>query len=187
VSIVSVSRRAAPPHFGQVTFTNSGASERRLARAGELDIERQHHRQLLVRHRHDAARRTVDHRDGRAPVALAGDAPVLDAVGDGAFAEALALGAFRSCAARLFAGQAGPLARVLHDAVVGEGLPHLALGGSSPSTGGSPGGSGCRTWCRTRSRARRARDGHDGAGAVAHQDEVADPDGHLLAAVRVDA
>ena len=28
--------------------------------------------------------------------------------------------------------------------------------------------------------------GHDGAGAVAHQHEVADPDGHLLAAVRVD-
>ena len=29
-------------------------------------------------------------------------------------------------------------------------------------------------------------DGHDGAGAVAHQDEVADPDGDLLAAVRID-
>ena len=28
--------------------------------------------------------------------------------------------------------------------------------------------------------------GHDGAGAVAHQDEVADPDGNLLAAERVD-
>ena len=43
------------------------------------------------RHRHDAADRAVDDRDRRAPVALAGDAPVAQAVGDLGPAETLLL------------------------------------------------------------------------------------------------
>ena len=91
--MVSVSRRAAPPHFGHVTLTNSGTSssgERPVP--GDLDVRRQHHRQLLFGHRHHAALRAVDHRDRRAPVALPRDAPVLDAESDRGLAEAFALG-----------------------------------------------------------------------------------------------
>ena len=54
----------------------------------------------------------VDHRDGRAPVALAADAPVLQAVGDGGCAEAVALGEGRHLVLRFEAGFAGPLAGV---------------------------------------------------------------------------
>ena len=51
----------------------------RIARLIEGGIARQFHRQIFFRHRHDAARRTMDHRDRTAPVALARDAPVAQA------------------------------------------------------------------------------------------------------------
>ena len=47
---------------------------------GERHIERQCHRQLLLGHRHHAALIAVEHRNGRAPVALARDEPVAQAV-----------------------------------------------------------------------------------------------------------
>ena len=58
---------------------------RRMARqwiAGglEIDIFRQDHRQLLLAHRHYAARLAMDERDGRAPVPLARNAPVAQPV-----------------------------------------------------------------------------------------------------------
>ena len=47
VSMVSVSRLAGPPHFGQVVFTNTScARQRRFARRLELGVVRQQHRQL---------------------------------------------------------------------------------------------------------------------------------------------
>ena len=51
----------------------------------------QHHRQLLVRHRHHAAGLAVDQRDRAAPVALARDAPVAQAPLHAALARALRL------------------------------------------------------------------------------------------------
>ena len=51
----------------------------RRAGAGDLDVFRQHDRQLLIGHRHIATVRAVDDRHRAAPVALARDAPVAQA------------------------------------------------------------------------------------------------------------
>ena len=188
VSMVSVSRRAAPPHRGHATLTNSGtfsSGERPVA--GDLDAVRQHHRKLILGHRHDAACRAVDHRNRRAPIALARDAPVLDAEGDGGLAEAVLLGVRGHPPARLLAGQARPPAGVFHDAVIRERLSHAGFRRQCAVH---------RTDHRTHGDAVFAAEfevalvvrghRHDRAGAVAHQDEVAHPDGDALAAVRID-
>ena len=52
----------------------------------------QENRQVTRRHGHDAAVGTVDHRNGCAPVALAGDTPVTQPVGDVGPAESLLFG-----------------------------------------------------------------------------------------------
>src|SRR5205823_14358975 len=52
----------------------------RIAAAIGHQVLGQHHRQLLVGHRHRAARAAVDDRNRAAPVALPGDAPVAQAV-----------------------------------------------------------------------------------------------------------
>ena len=46
---------------------------------GKVDVLGQAHRQVFFRHRHQAALIAVDHRDGVAPIALAGDQPVAQA------------------------------------------------------------------------------------------------------------
>ena len=51
----------------------------RVAGLVERHILRQHHRQVLVGHRHHAACRTVDHGNRAAPVALPRDTPVAQA------------------------------------------------------------------------------------------------------------
>ncbi|ABA48399.1 hypothetical protein BURPS1710b_3452 [Burkholderia pseudomallei 1710b] len=80
----------------------------RVARAVRHEILRQHDGQVLLRHRHVAARRAVDDRDRRAPVALARDAPVTQSVGDLLVAEA----------ARLQLGRDRVDGRVVREAVV---------------------------------------------------------------------
>ncbi len=64
------------------------AAQRRAALLRDLDLLGQHHRQLIVGHRNQAVALAVDHRDRRAPVALAAHAPVLQAEGDLGFAKA---------------------------------------------------------------------------------------------------
>ena len=78
--------------------------ERGASGAGDLDAVGQNHGELVFGYRDDAALGAVDDGDRRAPVALARDAPVLEAVGDGGFAEALALGVSGHLAARFGAG-----------------------------------------------------------------------------------
>src|SRR5262249_18570056 len=56
------------------------AREWRAAGPRERDVLGQHHRQIAFRDRHRTAAVAVDGRDGRAPVALAGDTPVAEAV-----------------------------------------------------------------------------------------------------------
>ena len=91
---VALAPRVARRTSGHFTFMNDGnVCQRRPALAGDLHIERQHHRQILLRHRHDAALRAMNHRNRRAPVALPRNAPVLDAIRDRGFAEAFSLGA----------------------------------------------------------------------------------------------
>ena len=86
VSIVSVSRRAAPPHFGQVGLVELGVVGQRLA-LGDVDVHRQHDGQLVLGHRNESAHRAVDRRDRVAPVALTGDEPVAQAEVDGRLAQ----------------------------------------------------------------------------------------------------
>jgi len=77
---VSVSRRAGPPHFGHVAFTNSG-----VAASGEppspvsLAFLRKDDGKIRIRHRDDSIFVAVDHGNGRAPVTLARDAPISEA------------------------------------------------------------------------------------------------------------
>ena len=71
-------RRAAALRAGDVPPGRMPVE--RIARPVELDVVGQLHRQVLARHRHHAAGRAVDHRDRAAPVALARDAPVAQAV-----------------------------------------------------------------------------------------------------------
>ena len=183
VSMVSVSRRAAPPHLGHVPrSTNSGTLfERRTACAGDLDVGPAAAPEAVFRHRHDAARRAVNHRNGRAPIALARDAPILDAVGDGRFAEAVPLRRGRSSVGALLRSP-GRTKR-----------PEFSTTPSSTNACVIARFHGERGIHRTNHRADRNAvlpaefeialvvrgHGHDGAGAVAHQHEVADPDGHL--------
>src|SRR5690606_8953614 len=57
----------------------------------EFDVLGQAHRQVFARHGHDAAGVAMDHRDRAAPIALAGNTPVAQAVIDLADALRLAL------------------------------------------------------------------------------------------------
>src|SRR5690242_20316734 len=60
----------------------------RIARSVEGDVLRQRDRQIFFRHRHDAAFLAVDDRDRAAPITLARNAPVAQAVIDLALANA---------------------------------------------------------------------------------------------------
>ena len=71
--MVSVSRRALPPHRGHVALTKLGhLGQRGAALAADLHVAGQHHREVLLPLRHHAVLLAVEHRDRRAPVALAG-------------------------------------------------------------------------------------------------------------------
>ena len=96
VSIVSVSRRAGPPHFGHFAFTNSGTLASGDCPCPVSSTFSGSRTGKIVRHRHDAALRAIDHRDRRAPVALARNAPILQPVGDLGFADAFGLARRRS-------------------------------------------------------------------------------------------
>src|SRR3989304_3697542 len=58
------------------------AGQRRLAGRLELRVLRQKHGELVLRNGDGAALLAVDDRDGRAPVALAGDQPVAGGGGE---------------------------------------------------------------------------------------------------------
>ncbi len=60
-------------------MNDSAVLKRRAAFASDLDIERQDHGQIAFGYRHDAALRAMNHRNGRAPITLARDAPIFDA------------------------------------------------------------------------------------------------------------
>src|SRR5690242_3742267 len=64
----------------------------RVAGFIELDVVGKHDGKLVARDRHRAALRAMDDRDRRAPIALAGDAPIAQAVLNGPAAPAGLLG-----------------------------------------------------------------------------------------------
>ena len=79
VSMVSVSRRAGLPHCGQATCFQVGWRSSGLPGTSNDTSSGSDNRQLVLRHRHDAAGLAMDDRDRAAPVALARDAPVAQA------------------------------------------------------------------------------------------------------------
>ena len=175
---MSVSRCAGPPQLGTGrVHPVLDAGERRAAvvRGVEVLEVGQQHGQLVLGHRHGAALLAVDDGDRRAPVALAADQPVPELevdllAGRAALAEPLDDGLER-LARR---GHAVEPAGVHHDAVAGVGLRERALRPAlrrddlddrDLELGGE---------LEVALVVRRHR--HDGAGAVAHEHVVADPD-----------
>ena len=67
----------------------------------DLDVLGQNYGQVFFRHWHDAVFFAIEYGNGRAPIALARDPPVFQAVGDGGFAEAMFLSERRHFADRV--------------------------------------------------------------------------------------
>ena len=119
---------------------------------------------------HDPAALAVDDRDRAAPVALAREQPVAQAVVDRRVALALAIQPGDDPLQRLAVGQPVEVGVGVHQrAVAGVGLGLDVLAAAR-----RPRGSAGRTCARTRGRARRGRDGHDRARPVLHQHVVGD-------------
>ena len=94
----------------------------RVPRHIEGHVFGQNHRQLLLRHRHDAADLAVDDRDRRAPVTLAAYPPIAQAILRHAFAPASGLGPRNHGGAGVVGAHAVEEARVHHAAGAGIGL-----------------------------------------------------------------
>ena len=133
------------------------------------------------------SRLAVDDRDRRAPVALAADQPVAQAVGDRRLGPA-ALGQPGDDRRAALVGR-----HPAEPAAVDEDLVAAWAMKRRPSARRRPRPAAATTrrigrpnFARTRSRARRGRDGHDRARPVAGQDVVGDEDRDALAVDRVD-
>ena len=181
-------RNAGRRHASRSDGGRAGCrARRRMTSSGKID------RQLLRRHRHDAAVLAVDDRDRAAPVALARDAPVAQAeidlaLGDRPAAAHLALEPARHLLLRLVDAHAVEEARVDQAAVA-------VIGGVGDREGRRVGAG--RADHRRVAEAvfvdevevalvvRRAAE--DGAGAVFHQDEIGDIDRQRPSPGRTDA
>ena len=108
--------------LGAVDMLPRRVAVERIAGDVETDILGQHDRQLVLRNRHNAAVGAMDERDRRAPVALAGDAPVAQAPHGRAFAPALGFGAADDFGLGLFHAHAVEEARVHQPPGAGIGL-----------------------------------------------------------------
>ena len=161
--------------------------ERRTPAAGNLNLLRQQHRQLVIRHRHDATRRAVNYRNGSAPVALAGNAPVFQAEGDCRFAETVLFSVSCHGLAGVCAGHAVPPAGVLHNAVVAICLLHRS-GVRQRAIHGADHGYNFDAVLVAKLEVTLVvcRNSHDGPGAVAHQHKACGPHRNPLAIEGID-
>jgi hypothetical protein len=123
--MVSVSRLAGLPHLGQAQSTKSGALRQRIAGAVGYAIFRQLDRQLVVGHRHRAAGVAMDQRNRAAPVALARNAPVAQAVLHLGVTEVLCIQVGGDGGDRGFVSQAVVLAGIDALAALLVGIPFL--------------------------------------------------------------
>ena len=156
----------------------------RFAGGPEFGVAGQQHRQLLLRHRHHAAGSAEQHRDGRSPVALAGNQPVAEAVGNGAPPPAVFFHIVGNGRHALSVGHSVILAGVGHKAVVEVSLRRVF---AVPGDGGDD---------HPHRQAVLAgefviagivgRNAHHCAGAVGNQRIVGGEDGHALAVQPVD-
>ncbi len=184
MSNVSVSRRAGLPHRGQGDVLPGRMVVERIARPREIDILRQDHRQLRIRHRHRAAGLAMDDRDRAAPVALPAHAPVAQPPVHHAACRRPAPPArrWRGASPRRPAARRGN--------PNGRSCParHRPRPSSANVAGSAPGGSTTGGIGRPYSRReleiplvmRRAAE--DRAGAVFHQHEIRDP--HRIGRIR---
>ena len=123
-------------------------------------------------------------RDGRAPVALAGDQPVAQLVVDGKVALAPRVQPLGDGAHAVADGQAVELAGVDHGTVVDEGLGQRL---AAPIRRGDDGADfDAVAGGEVEVAPVVGRHGHDGPRAVGHQHVVGDPDGQALVVDRVD-
>ena len=184
---MSVSRRALPPHLGQVVLTKlSSALEGRALFPRDGHVVRDLDRQVLIGDADGPALRAVDDRDGRSPVPLAGDSPVAEAEGRAPAADAFLFGVGRHSFHGLFAPQPGERAGVLEAAVALEGLPFLGLF-LGPFLGDDDGLYRKPVFFGEIVIALVVgRNGHDGPRPVIHEDIVRDPDGDGLAREGID-
>ncbi len=173
-------RRAAALRTGDVL--PGRVTHQRIAGPVEVDVVRQLHGEILIRHRHDAARLAVNHRDRTTPIALSRDAPVAQAEIDlpcshRSIAARGLLQSLGNFLLRFRDGHAVEEARIDHApvAVIGRVSDH----------------EGARILARRTHHRRIAKPvlvdevevalvmrgtAEDGAGAVVHQDEVGDVD-----------
>ena len=159
----------------------------RVARAVGYAVLRQHHRQVLLRHRHRAVFVTVDDGNGCAPVALATHTPVAQAEGGLLLAQTLG-------------GQ--QLGDLVHGGLLGQAIEHAGVDAHAALLVGvavGPDFVGERLTVHRNhlldrqlvlERKREValvvrRHAHHGAVAVAHEHVVADPDLDLRASQRV--
>ena len=132
--MVSVSRRAAAAALRAGDVLPGRMMVERIAGPVERDVLGQGDRQILLRHRHDAACRAMDDRDRAAPIALPRNAPVAQAkihlaLRDRPIACALFLQPFRHLLFRLRDRHAVEEARIDHAAVavIGDVGDHESL------------------------------------------------------------
>ena len=167
--------RAGGVHEGLVV------GQGRAAGASELHVFWQQHWQLLFRYRHLPALRAVDDGDGGAPVALAADQPVAQAVVDLPPAQTLVFQPVGDADLAGLAGRAAELARSHHQAGVDVGLGHRlqCQGVIGPLDDDAdrqielPGELEVTLVVGWHA--------HDGAGAVLHQHVVGDEQGYSIA------
>ncbi len=176
----------------------------------KFQVLRQYHRQIGVGHGDNAAGGAGHHGDGAAPIALAANQPIAQAIGDGSFAQPLRLqptsdggaslgfrgeiggqavlgGQFRGPIGQVVFGdgrQAAEGAAVDHHPRRGEGFgegPAIPIGRSDHHRDGQVIFLG-----KGKVALIAAGDGHDRAGAVGHQHVIGNPDGDALLIDRVD-
>src|SRR5579884_681821 len=161
-------------------------AQRRLPGGLELHVLRQPDGQLLLRYGNGAMLRAVDDGDGRAPVPLAADQPVTQAIGDHKLADALLLQVARDLRDGLLAGRAAEGAGIDHRPLRDTRLRPCFRVARLLTFGPDDLDDGNAELARKLEVALVVGgNAHDRARAVAHQHVVGDPDGNLLAADRV--
>jgi hypothetical protein len=186
--MVSVSRRAGLPQHG------AGDDQRetfvlvqRVAAAVGNAVLRQHHRQVLFGHGHRAVFEAVDDGNGRAPVALARDAPVAQAPGGLFLAQALGGQRLRHGVDRVLMRQAAEVVGVDGHALLLVGVPVVPAGVVIALAVDVDHLLDRQAVLEREGEVALVvrRHAHHGAVAVAHQHVVADPQRHRLAGQRV--
>ena len=158
--------------------------QRRATFPAESDIVGKQDRKVLFGNGNDAALRAMNHRDGSSPVALPGDAPVANPELDHATGEPFLLAQPGQRFQGFGAGHSAVSTRVYKHARLRVGP---VIGDRHGRIRGSDHGADRKVVELREVMVPRVvpGNGHDGPGAVLHQDEVSNPDGNPLARVGI--